>query len=118
MKVLRVPVLAWMLLGCTSSTDVSTPVAPGGMTPPVAIHKVNPDYPPELRREGVTGVVTIVATIDRTGRLLEPRVVRSSDPRLDDLAVAAVRKWRFKPGTMNGEPVDVVFSVDVSFSIP
>jgi protein TonB len=65
----------------------------------------------------VSGIVSISAVIDETGRMVNPRVVRSSDSRLDDLALAAVREWRWRPGTMNGQPVPVVYSANVSFTL-
>jgi protein TonB len=116
----RLAVFPLVVIACAqSSSNVQTsPDVPAGIIAPRVIHKVNPVYPAELRKEGVTGTVTIQATIDKTGRLLEPNVVRSADHRLDELALAAVRKWVFKPGTINGEPADVLYLVDVSFSIP
>jgi TonB family protein len=64
----------------------------------------------------VEGVVTVSGTIDTTGKMVNMSVVRSSDSRLDDLALAAVREWRWRPGTMDGQPTDVIFTVNVSFS--
>ena len=115
---LAIPLLA--IISCAASAPAPQAPAnlPAGIVPPRVVHKVDPEYPPGFRREGITGFVTIQAMIDRTGRLLQPSVVRSTDHRLDDLALAAVRQWRFKPGTVNGEPADVLFMVDVKFSIP
>jgi protein TonB len=101
---------------CTSSnravrTDISDKV-----TPPSVVQKVDPEYPAELRRQGVTGIVTIEGLIDTSGRLLRPQVVRSTDPRLNEFALAAVRMWWFRPATVNGEPAEAHFKVDVSFS--
>lgn len=53
-----------------------------------------------------------------SGRLTNPTVLQSSDPRLNELALAAVQEWRWRPGTMNGTPVDVSFVVDVKFHTP
>lgn len=119
MRYLGMILMCLLTLACaTSSNPKSSTDVTGDATPPRVVHKVDPEYPAQLRREGVTGVVTIEATIDRAGQLLNPQVLRSSDPRLNDLALEAVRKWHFQPGTLNGEPVDVLFQVDVSFSIP
>lgn len=113
-------ILLLVMIACASSSPNSpqSPNVPPGISPPRVVHRIDPEYPAELRREGVTGVVTIQALIDKTGRLLQPRVVRSADHRLDELALAAVARWTFKPGTVNGEPVDTPFLVDVRFSIP
>ena len=119
MRYLCVILFSFLAIGCATSPDVkSSTDVPGQVAPPRLIYKVDPDFPPGLRREGVTGVVAIEATIDRFGRLLNPRVSQSSDSRLDDSALAAVRQWRFKPATLNGEAVEVLFQVQMRFSIP
>lgn len=119
MRYFGVIVVSLVIFGCATSPDVkpSTDVIADIMAPRV-IYKVDPDYPTELRRAGVTGVVTIEATIDRSGQLLSPRVLRSSHPELEDLAMNAVSKWRFEPATKNGVPVDVLFQVEVTFPMP
>ena len=119
LKHLTSAILLLAVIACASSPDPQALVnLPGGIVPPRVVHKVDPEYPAELRRQGITGVVTIQALIDKTGRLLRPSIARSTDHRLDELALAAVRQWMFKPGTVNGEPADVLFTVDVKFSIP
>ena len=101
---------------CATAPDrTPSPDGPSDVQAPRIIHKVEAEYPLELRRQRVTGTVMIEGTIDKAGHLVEPRVVRSADPRLDDLALDAVRQWRFAPGTLNGEPVDVLFTVEVHF---
>lgn len=88
----------------------------GENTPPRVVHRVEPEYPVELRRQGATGIVTIEGLVDTTGRFVRPRILRSSDPRLNEFALAAIRQWRFMPSTVNGEPTEVLFQVEVSFS--
>jgi TonB family protein len=56
----------------------------------------------------------IVAT---DGRPSQIRVVRSLDPGLDEQAVAAVAKWRFEPGRLGGEPVNVLVTIMLDFWI-
>lgn len=108
-----------LISSCTSSSRaVQTPGVSDDITPPRVVHKVDPEYPAELRRQGVTGIVTIEGLIDTSGRLVRPRILRSADPRLNEFALAAVREWRFRPGTVNGQPTEVLFEVDVRFSIP
>ena len=46
-----------------------------------------------------------------------PSVVRSLRPDLDANAIAAAKKWRFKPGTRNGEPVAVLVSISMAFTL-
>lgn len=120
LRYLSLAIFALVAIACAESFPnlQTSPNVPAGIVPPRVIHKVDPEYPAELRKERVTGAVTIQAMIDKTGRLLQPNVVRTDDHRLDELALAAVRKWIFKPGTIDGEPADVLFLVDVRFSIP
>jgi protein TonB len=119
-QLLILSVLA-VVLGCASGTpDVAagSSSVPADIKAPVLVHKVNPEYPASLRREGVTGMVTVEGRISTAGEMLDPRVTWSSDPRLEDPALAAVRQWHFRPGTVKGEPVEVLFSVDIKFSVP
>lgn|SRR6185436_11232715 len=120
MRHLIVIVLFFSMIACatTSNNSQTAAEAPSGITVPIPIHKVDPDYPPELRRQGVTGVVTVAGVIDKVGQLVNPRVVSNSDPRLNALALAAIRKWQFKPGTLDGVPVDVLYQTKITFSIP
>lgn len=64
------------------------------------------------------GAVTISALITKTGDVQNAVVVKSDDPRLDEFALDAMRKWKFKPGTSGGEPVDVLYVGTVRFKTP
>lgn len=70
MKYLPVLLFSIAAVGCASSPDVNRGTVGGDVRAPRVIYKVDPDYPAELRRERVTGVVRIAATIDRAGRLV------------------------------------------------
>ena len=62
------------------------------------------------------GVVIIEATIDARGVVQETRVLRSI-PLLDDAAVAAVKQWRYDPALLNDQPVAVIMTVTVNFTL-
>jgi periplasmic protein TonB len=64
----------------------------------------------------VEGVVILEAVIDAQGRVASVRVLRSI-ALLDQAAVEAVRKWRFTPAFLNDEPVPVVMTVTVDFTL-
>ena len=65
-----------------------------------------PPYPPSARRLREEGDVRLAVHIDERGLVTEVRVVRSSgSPRLDSAAIETVKKWRFVPATVNGQPV-------------
>ena len=93
------------------------PVRVGGdVRAPQKVHHVAPVYPAIARSGGITGLVILEAIIDVTGSVRDVRVLRSV-PLLDDAAVAAVRQWRFTPTLLNGQPIPVIMTVTVSFSL-
>ena len=83
---------------------------------PKLIHYVNPDYPKELRRKHVEGVVQIKATIGKDG--VPKKIVLVKGPKeLIPLAAAAFKRWRYEPLVINGTPVEVLADVQVPFSL-
>lgn len=91
---------------------------PADVVAPRVIQRADPEYPVHLRQQGVTGMVTIQALISKDGLIQNPRVLRSTDPRLEPYALEALRRWKFQPGTLKGQPVDLIFHIDMAFSIP
>lgn len=82
---------------------------------PVPVRTVNPDYPADLRRQGVSGVVMVKCSIDEQGNVTETTVEKSSDPAFEKPAVEAVRKWKFKPAKQDGNPVAIKVSIPIKF---
>jgi protein TonB len=78
------------------------------------INKVIPIYPPDAKRNGIEGTVRFQAINGRDGHVLSLQVV-SGDSRLVDAARDAVMQWVYKPTLLNGEPVEVVTTIDVNF---
>ncbi len=72
-------------------------------TPPRAISRRRPAYPAEARSEGVEGVVVVRFLVSRSGSVTDVRVVRGPQS-LTSAVVAAVKQWRFQPGTFEGRP--------------
>jgi protein TonB len=64
----------------------------------------------------VEGTVILEAVIGVDGTVQDVRVLRSI-PLLDASAIEAVHQWRFTPTLLNGEPVAVVMTVTVTFSL-
>ncbi len=83
--------------------------------PPVPVRTVPPDYPNELRREGVSGIVTVKCTIDEQGNVQEPEVEKSTNGAFDKPAIAALKKWKFKPAKQDGAPVSIKVSIPIKF---
>lgn len=107
---------------CTSqpaaTVNPSAGKRPGGdVIAPRVLHKVDPLrlLPRDLVKRGAHWEVVVEAQIDAMGSISNPRIVRSDDPRVNEYVLEAVRQWTFRPGTLNGNPVPVLFSVTVSF---
>jgi protein TonB len=87
-----------------------------GMKAPQKIVDVAPAYPAIARNARVQGVVILEAVLDAKGRVESVHVLRSI-PLLDQAAVDAVQQWRFTPALLNNEPVPVVMTVTVNFTL-
>ena len=88
-----------------------------GVSAPVLIHESYPEYSEEGRRKKISGVVPINLIVDKDGKPQRVRVLRSLGYGLDENAMKAVRRYRFKPAMENGVPVAVEINIDVSFAI-
>jgi TonB family protein len=80
-------------------------------------HLSQPDYPAELRKANVEGVVTIEFFVDRYGNVVAAKAVDSPDPRLSVLAERAAVSWTFEPGIKNGVPVSSRLQVPITFDL-
>lgn len=87
------------------------------MLPPKAISRTAPVYPYELRRSGNRGEVLIQFVVDVHGNVVSPTVLKSTHPAFEAPAVAAVLKWKFVPGSVNGKPVNTRMAVPIYFQI-
>jgi protein TonB len=89
--------------------------APGELTAPVAIVKIDPAYPAEMMRTRLEGTVMLYAVIRTDGRVENVRVLRGVEARLDANAVAALSRWRFQPARKNGVAVAAEAVVQIPF---
>ena len=89
----------------------------GDVKAPVAISKVDPQYPEVARKARISGIVILECTINKNGDVTDVHVLKPLPFGLDQAASDAVRKWKFKPGTLNGQPVDVLFNLTVQFKL-
>ena len=87
-----------------------------GMQAPRKIVNVPPRYPTHAQLAHIEGVVVLDAVIDQTGRVTDVHVTRSIQA-LDQAAIDAVRQWRFTPTLLNGEPVSILLTVTVKFTL-
>lgn len=85
--------------------------------PPVPVRTVNPSYPVDLRRDGVSGLVMVKCSIDEQGNVTETEVEKSSNAAFEKPAVAAVKQWKFKPAKQDGAPVPIKVSIPIKFMV-
>lgn len=95
----------------------------GCLRNPEAIRRKAPVYPKAARRKGAEGSVTISARVKTDGTVDEVQAIRSgaSDETFraafEEAAIAAVRKWRYRPGTVNAEPAATYFTTIIEFRL-
>jgi len=89
----------------------------GGVTAPSLISKVEPEYSEEARKAKFQGTVLLYVEVDPQGRAQNIRVVRSLGLGLDEKAVEAVKRWKFRPGSKDGHPVTVAATIEVNFRL-
>jgi len=89
----------------------------GGVSAPTVLYKVEPAYSEEARKAKYQGTVILRAEIDTTGHAVNLQVIRGLGMGLDEKAVEAVNKWRFRPGYKDGRPVTVAASIEVVFRL-
>src|ERR1017187_10211845 len=85
-----------------------------GVTEGRIIQKIEPQYPPLARSARIQGQVVLAAVISKSGEI-ENLVLVSGHPLLVPAALEAVRKWRYRPYLLNGEPVEVETTITVNF---
>ena len=89
----------------------------GGVSAPALIFKVEPEYSEEARKAKFQGTVVLAVVVDEKGQPRDLRVVRALGLGLDEKAIEAVQKWRFRPGMMNGKAVAVQATIEVNFRL-
>lgn len=87
----------------------------GGVSAPVLIHKVEPEYTGEARAAKYQGTVSLYVEIRTDGTATNIRVLRSLGLGLDQKAIECVQRWIFKPGEKDGKPVTVAATIEVNF---
>jgi len=84
---------------------------------PVVIKEVKPSYTEGAMRRKVQGVVEMTTVVRENGKPDTIEIVRSLDPELDGQAIEALRQWEFKPGTLDGKPVNVSVNIEMTFTL-
>ncbi len=89
----------------------------GGVSAPQVLFKVDPEYSEEARKAKYSGTVLIQVIVDPSGKARDIKVVKSVGLGLDEKAIEAVSKWKFKPGLRNGQAVAVKATIEVNFRL-
>lgn len=101
-----------------SQANYPPPTAPvrvgGNIKKPVKIQDAEPVMPPIAAQAGIRGVVIVEVTIGPDGAVKDAKILRSVQ-LLDQVALDAVRKWRYEPTQLNGAPVAVIMTEMVTF---
>lgn len=90
-----------------------------GVLVPTLVKKVDPQYTADAMRAKVQGLVVLECVVLADGTVGRVEVVRSLDSTfgLDQEAIKAAKQWRFKPGTRFGEPVAVLVTIELTFTL-
>ncbi len=89
---------------------------PDDRPPEIALQRA-PYYPFESRIAGIDGTVVLDVLVNRDGSVGQARATSYPDPFLRDAAIAAVLRWKFRPGLRNGLPADLHLRVPITFTL-
>jgi len=76
-----------------------------------------PEYPYELKRQGIEGVAVLEFIVDDKGDVRDVNVVSSTHREFESPAVQAVQKWKFSPGRKGGKAVNTHMMIPVAFTL-
>jgi protein TonB len=88
-----------------------------GVTPPQLVFKVEPEFSEEARKAKHQGVVVLSIEVDASGNVRNIRVQQSLGLGLDEKAIEAVSRWRFRPGLFDGKAAATEATVQVNFQL-
>ena len=90
-----------------------------GVDSPIPVFQPKPQYTSQAMRAKIQGEVLLECIVGPDGQVGNIRVVRSLDSSfgLDQEAIKAARQWRFAPGTKQGQPVAVLVTIAIAFTL-
>lgn len=89
----------------------------GSVSAPVPLTSPEARYTPEAKKAKINGKCLVSLIVDRHGLPQNIQIAKSLDPGLDQNAMDAIARYRFKPAMRNGEPVPVMVNVEVNFRL-
>jgi len=91
--------------------------AKGDVKPPKLIKKVDPVYPEEARKQGISGQVFLSVRSDEQGNIVRVKIVKSPHELLSQASVEAVKQWKYEPMLIKGKPIPIIFTVTMTFKL-
>ncbi len=88
-----------------------------GVSAPVVLYKVDPDYSEKALEKKLAGTVVLHLVVDSQGHARDISVLKSLGLGLDEKAIEAVEQWKFRPGYHEGKPVAVEATIEVNFRL-
>jgi protein TonB len=90
-----------------------------GIDIPVVLREVKPQYTADAMRAKIQGTVILECIVLPDGTVGQVSILKSLDPvfGLDQEAIKAAKQWRFKPGMKQGQPVPVLVSIELTFTL-
>lgn len=120
-------------VGATAATVDRVPMSAGGVQDervyelgpasgvslPVVVREVKPQYTPQAMQKKIQGSVWLSCVVDATGKVKSATITKSLDAEfgLDDEALKAARRWQFKPAMKDGKPVAVRITIELTFTL-
>lgn len=88
-----------------------------GVLPPQLLYAKDPKFSPQARKAKYGGIATVSLIVDAQGNPQNVHIIRHLKMGLDEEALEAVSHYKFKPATLQGNPVPVEVNIEVNFQI-
>lgn len=93
-------------------------VGEDSVVPPKCLYKPLPQYTQEARDAKVEGIIMLQAIIRKTGQITDIKILKGIGHGLDESAIETLSKeWKFEPGTLDGQPVNVQAYIEITFRL-
>lgn len=90
-----------------------------GVSWPQPTYRATPQYTADAMKARAQGVITVECVVEPTGECGDVRILQAFSPPygLDQQALATAKRWKFRPGTREGQPVPVIVNLAIEFNI-
>jgi TonB family protein len=103
--------------GSEDGGGISAMSATGRVSAPTVLYKVEPEFSEEARKAKYQGIVVLTIEVGEDGKPRRLRVVRGLGLGLDEKAIEAVSRWKFRPALRSGRAVPAAATVEVNFRL-